>query len=56
MRFRNNKTDAPQMEETSSANRTFSSNTVFDSVQDQLINELIDEIVDQIFNATMANW
>lgn len=56
MRFRNNKTDAPQMEETISANRTFSSNTVFDLVQDQLINELIDEIVDQIFNATMANW
>lgn len=56
MRFRNNKTDAPQMEETISANRTFSSNSVFDSVQDQLINELIDEIVDQIFNATMANW
>lgn len=56
MRFRNNKTDAPQMEETISANRTFSSNTVFDSIQDQLINELIDEIVDQIFNATMANW
>ena len=56
MRFRNNKTDAPQMEETISANRTFSSNTVFDSVQDQLINDLIDEIVDQIFNATMANW
>jgi outer membrane lipopolysaccharide assembly protein LptE/RlpB len=56
MRFRNNKTDAPQMEETISANRTFSINTVFDSVQDQLINELIDEIVDQIFNATMANW
>ncbi len=56
MRFRNNKTDEPDMEETISANRTFSSNTIFDTVQDQLINELIDEIVDQIFNATMANW
>ncbi|HBT86631.1 MAG: LptE family protein [Fermentimonas sp.] len=56
MRFRNNKTDAPEIEETISANRTFSSNTVFDTVQDQLINELITEIVDQIFNATMANW
>jgi len=56
MRFRNNKTDAPQIEERISANRTFSSNTVFDSVQDQLMGELIDEIVDQIFNATMANW
>ena len=56
MRFRNNKTDAPEMQETISANRTFPSNTVFDTVQDELINELIDEIVDQIFNATMANW
>lgn len=56
MRFRNNKTNAPDIEETISANRTFSSNTVFDNVQDQLIGELIDEIVDQIFNATMANW
>lgn len=56
MRFRNNKSDAPEMEERISANRTFSSNTIFDSVQDQLIGELIDEIVDQIFNATMANW
>ena len=56
MRFRNNKTDAPQIEERISANRTFSSNTVFDSVQDRLMGELIDEIVDQIFNATMANW
>ncbi len=56
MRFRNNKTDQPDIEETISANRTFSSNTVFDSVQDELIRQLIDEIVDQIFNATMANW
>ena len=56
MRFRNNKLDVPEIEERLSANRTFTSNTVFDSVQDQLINELIDEIVDQIFNATMANW
>jgi len=56
MRFRNNKLDVPEIEERLSANRTFSSNTMFDSVQDQLINELIDEIVDQIFNTTMANW
>ncbi|MGI6074241.1 MAG: LPS assembly lipoprotein LptE [Fermentimonas sp.] len=56
LRFRNNKTDAPEKEETISANRTFSSNTVFDTVQDELIRQLIDEIVDQIFNATMADW
>lgn len=56
MRFRNNKSDAPEIEERISANRTFPSNTMFDTVQDRLINELIEEIVDQIFNATMANW
>lgn len=56
MRFRNNKTDDPDIEETISANQTFSSNTVFDTVQDELIRQLIDEIVDQIFNSTMANW
>lgn len=56
MRFRNNKTDAPEIEERISANRTFSSNQVFDSVQDQLLGELITEIIDQIFNATMSNW
>src|SRR5690554_796035 len=56
MRFRNNKTDDPDIEERISANRTFSSNTMFDTVQDELLGQLIDEIVDQIFNATMANW
>lgn len=56
MRFRNNKTNEPEIEERISANRTFPSNTMFDSVQDELIGQLIDEIVDQIFNATMANW
>jgi hypothetical protein len=56
MRFKNNKTNDPPIEETISANRNFSSNTVFDSVQDELIRQLIDEIVDQIFNSTMANW
>ena len=56
MRFRNNKTYDPPIEETISANRTFSSNTVFDTVQDELMRQLIEEIVDQIFNSTMANW
>lgn len=56
MRFRNNKIEGQDKEETISANRTFSSNVMLTDVQDQLIEELIDEIVDQIFNATMANW
>lgn len=55
-RFVNNKMDVPEQEERISAQRTFSSNIIFDNVQDQLIGELITEIVDQIFNATMGNW
>ena len=56
MRFRNNKIQGQDKEETISANRTFSSNINLTDVQDQLIKELTDEIVDQIFNSTMANW
>ena len=56
MRFRNNKVQGQDKEETISANRTFSSNINLTDVQDQLIKELTDEIVDQIFNTTMANW
>lgn len=56
MRFRNNKVNVPEKEETISANRTFSSNVMLTNVQDQLVKELTDEIVDRIFNSTMANW
>ena len=56
MRFRNNKVDGQDKEETISANRNFPSNVMLNDVQDQLIKELTDEIVDQIFNTTMANW
>ena len=56
MRFRNNKVQGQDKEETISANRTFSSNINLTDVQDQLIKELTDQIVDQIFNTTMANW
>lgn len=56
MRFRNNKTDAPDIEERISAHDTFGSDRVFDTVQDELINKLTNEIIDQIFNATMGNW
>lgn len=56
MRFRNNKAEGQDKEETISANRTFSSDVNLTDVQDQLIKELTNEIVDQIFNSTMANW
>lgn len=56
MRFRNNKAEGQDKEETFSANRNFPSSVMLNDVQDQLIKELTDEIVDQIFNSTMANW
>ena len=56
MRFRNNKVEGQDKEETISANRNFPSSVMLNDVQDQLIKELTDEIVDQIFNTTMANW
>lgn len=56
MRFKNNKAEGQDKEETISANRNFPSSVMLNDVQDQLIKELTDEIVDQIFNSTMANW
>lgn len=56
MRFRNNKVNVPDKEQTFSASRNFPSNVMLNDVQDQLIKELTDEIIDQIFNSTMADW
>lgn len=56
MRFKNNKIEGQDKEETISANRTFSSSRMLTDVQDELVEQLTKEIVDQIFNSTMANW
>ncbi len=56
MRFRNNRQEGQDREETVSAYRNFPADRMLTDVQDQLINELIKEIVDQIFNVTMSNW
>ncbi len=56
MRYRNNKVQGQDKEETFKADRVFSSNVLFDNVQDQLVEELTKDIIDQIFNSTMANW
>lgn len=56
MRFKNNKIEGQDKEETISANRTFDSSRMLTDVQDELVEQLTKEIVDQIFNATMANW
>ena len=56
MRFRNNKVEGQDREETISAYRNFPADRMLTDVQDQLITELIKEVVDQIFNSTMSNW
>jgi hypothetical protein len=56
MRYRNNKVEGQDKEETISAYRNFPSDRLLTDVQDQLIKELSGEIIDQIFNATMSNW
>ncbi len=56
MRYRNNKVEGQDKEETISAYRNFPSDRLLTDVQDQLIEELCKDIIDQIFNATMSNW
>lgn len=56
MRFRNNKQEGQDREESVSAYRNFPADRMLTDVQDQLIGELVKEIVDQIFNVTMSNW
>ena len=56
MRYRNNKQEGQDREETVSAYRNFPADRMLTDVQDQLISELVKEIVDQIFNVTMSNW
>lgn len=56
IRFRNNKVEGKDKEETISAYRNFPSSQMLTDVQDQLIEELNKEIVDKIFNTTMADW
>lgn len=56
MRYRNNKVEGQDKEETISAYRNFPSDKVLTDIQDQLIDELCKDIIDQIFNSTMSNW
>ena len=56
MRYRNNKVEGQDREESISAYRNFPADRMLTDVQDQLIGELVKEIVDQIFNVTMSNW
>ena len=56
MRYRNNKVEGQDKEETIKAYRNFRADRMLTDVQDQLIGELVKEVTDQIFNTTMSNW
>ena len=56
MRYRNNKEEGQDREESISAYRNFPADRMLTDVQDQLIGELVKEIADQIFNVTTSNW
>jgi hypothetical protein len=56
MRYRNNKVEGQDKEETIKAYRNFPADRMLTDVQDQLIGELVKEVTDQIFNTTMSNW
>lgn len=56
IRYYNNKKPEENKEETISAYRDFSSDLLFNEVQDRLIEEISQDIVDQIFNMTLSNW
>ncbi len=56
MRYRNNKVEGQDKEETIKAYRNFPADRMLTDVQDQLIGELVKEVIDQIFNTTMSNW
>lgn len=56
VRFTNNVTPEENFEERFSSFRTFTSTTMLDDVQDDLIVAISKEISDIIFNKTVANW
>ena len=56
MRYRNNKEEGLDREESISAYRNFPADRMLTDVQDQLIGEMVKEITEQIFNSTVANW
>lgn len=56
VRFANRANPDKDFERSFSAYREFNSNTMMESVQDELNEELIKEITDQIYNSTVADW
>ncbi len=56
VRFTNSKLPEDDFEKVYSVFRTFDSNIMLTTVQDELLKEIIDEITDNIYNDTVAKW
>jgi len=56
VRFSNNKTPQDDFDKTYTAFRTFDSNKMLTTVQDELLKVITAEIVDNIYNDTVAKW
>lgn len=56
VRFTNSKLPEDDFEKVYSVFRTFESNLMLNTVQDELLKEIIDEITDNIYNDTVAKW
>lgn len=56
VRFSNKKSPDEDFEKSYSAFRTFDSNTLLTSIQDELLKLIIEDITDNIYNDTVAKW
>ncbi len=56
VRFTNKKIPDEDFEKSYSAFRTFDSNTLFTTIQDELLKLIIEDITDNIYNDTVAKW
>lgn len=56
VRFSNKKSPDEDFEKSYSAFRTFDSNTLLTTIQDELLKLIIEDITDNIYNDTVAKW
>lgn len=56
IKFRNNKHEEEDFEESFAAYQDYDSNLSLDAVEAQLVDEIVEILVEDIFNATVANW
>ncbi|MDR3262573.1 MAG: LPS assembly lipoprotein LptE [Tannerella sp.] len=56
VRYSNKVNQEEDFEQSFSAYREFSNQSMIQDVQDELCDEIVKELIDLIFNATVANW